>query len=120
MKQILFAVFTSVVCGVSAATVERVFARQMWPWNTQFEVSYILNTKVDEACDVSLAVSSGGETFNIPATELMGETKGLTSGEYKIVWDSSVSSLPTAAWLAANSGKLQFSIVTEDAKDASE
>jgi hypothetical protein len=120
MKQILFAVFTSVVCGVSAATVERVFARQMWPWNTQFEVSYILNTKVDEACDVSLAVSSGGETFNIPATELMGETKGLTSGEYKIVWDSSVSSSPTAAWLAANSGKLQFSIVTEDAKDASE
>lgn len=120
MKQILFAVFTSTVCGVSAATVERVFARQMWPWKTHFEVSYSLKTAQDEACDVSLSVSVGDEEFTIPAEELFGETKGLTTGEYRLVWDSSVSTAPTAAWLTSNSGKLQFSIITEDAKDASE
>ena len=103
-----------------AATVGRVFARQMWPWQTHFEVSYVLETAQTEAVDVSLKVSSGDTEFTIPASELLGETKGLTSGEYKLVWDSSASAVPTAQWLSENSGKLQFSVATEEAEQPAE
>ena len=120
MKKILFAVPVFAAFVSSAATVERVFARQMWPWKTHFEISYVLKTVQNEACDVSLSVSAGGETFNIPASKLLGETKGLVSGEYRMVWDSSASDAPAAEWLASNSGKLRFSVVTEDAADPSE
>ena len=114
-----FAVATA-VHAVSAATVERVFARQMWPWQTHFEVSYALRTSQSEAVDVSLKVSSGDTEFSIPASELLGETKGLTSGEYRLVWDSTASSAPTAQWLSENSGKLKFTVVTKDAELPSE
>lgn len=120
MKRILFAVSGFMAFAASAATVERVFARQMWPWNTHFEISYVLKTGMDEACDVSLSVSASGDTFAIPATEVLGETKGLTSGEYRLVWDSSASTAATAQWLTANSGKLQFSVVTAAAQQPSE
>ena len=120
MKRILFAVSGFMALAASAATVERVFARQMWPWNTHFEISYVLKTGMDEACDVSLSVSASGDTFAIPAAEVLGETKGLTSGEYRLVWDSSASTAATAQWLTANSGKLQFSVVTADAEQPSE
>ena len=120
MRRYIFAaVLASMAFASSGATVERVFARQMWPWQTHFEVSYVLRTSPAEAVDVSLKVSAGGDEYTIPASELLGETAGLTAGEYKLVWDSTVSSVPTAAWLKANSGQLAFSVVTAPSASAS-
>ena len=119
-KPVIALVLAAAIHVAPAATVGRVFARQMWPWQTHFEVSYVLETAQSEAVDVSLKVSSGDTEFSIPASELLGETKGLTSGEYRLVWDSAASSAPTAQWLLENSGKLQFSVVTEAAEHPAE
>ena len=119
-KPVISLVLAAAVHVAPAATVGRVFARQMWPWQTHFEVSYVLETAQSEAVDVSLKVSSGDTEFSIPASELLGETKGLTSGEYRLVWDSAASSAPTAQWLLENSGKLQFTVVTEAAEQPAE
>ena len=119
-KPVISLVLAAAVHVAPAATVGRVFARQMWPWQTHFEVSYVLETAQSEAVDVSLKVSSGDTEFSIPASELLGETKGLTSGEYRLVWDSAASSAPTAQWLLDNSGKLQFTVVTEAAEQPAE
>jgi len=121
MKKIL----TAMVAGglglmASAATVELTFARQQWPWQHHFEINYVLKTDADEACDVSLKVSAAGEEFAIPATELLGETAGLSSGGYTLVWDSTKSAAPTAAWLAAHSGDLTFSVVTTPSANPNE
>ena len=98
MRKSVFAVaLASMAFAATGATVERVFARQMWPWQTHFEVSYVLRTSPAEAVDVSLKVSAGGDEYTIPASELLGETVGLTAGEYKLVWDSTASSAPSAA-----------------------
>ena len=110
----------SFACVASSATVERVLARQMWPWQTHFEVSYILRTASSEAVDVSLRVAAGGDEYSIPSSELLGETAGLTSGEYKLVWDSTASSAPSAAWLKTHAGDLAFSVVTAPSASVAE
>ncbi len=119
-KNVFAGLAASLVLTAAGATVESVFARQMWPWQTHFEVSYVLRTASSEAVDVSLKVSAGGDEYIIPAAELLGETAGLTAGEYKLVWDSTASSAPTAAWLKANSGQLAFSVVTAPSASAAE
>ena len=119
-KNVFAGVVVSMALSSEGATVESVFARQMWPWQTHFEVSYVLRTSASEAVDVSLKVSADGDEYVIPASELLGETAGLTAGEYKLVWDSTVSSAPTAAWLKANSGQLAFSVVTAPSASAAE
>lgn len=121
IRNIIFAVaLASMAFVATGATVERVFARQMWPWQAHFEVSYVLRTLPAEAVDVSLKVSAGGDEYAIPASELLGETAGLTAGEYKLVWVSTASSVPTAAWLKAHSGRLVFSVVTTPSASAAE
>lgn len=120
MKSLFALVFSVSVLASSAATVERLVARQMWPWERHFEIGYRLKTTGGEAVDVSLRVSAGGESFDIPAEKLLGETKGLTSGDYKLVWDSSLCESPTADWLKAHTGELAFSVVTEDSADVPE
>lgn len=119
-KNVFAGLAASLVLTAAGATVESVFARQMWPWQTHFEVSYVLRTALSEAVDVSLKVSAGGDEYIIPAAELLGETAGLTAGEYKLVWDSTVSSAPTAAWLKAHSGRLAFNVVTAPSASAAE
>lgn len=117
----LFAFALSVsVLSASAATVDRLVARQMWPWERHFEIGYRLKTASLEAVDVSLRVSAGGESFDIPAEKLLGETKGLTSGDYKLAWDSSLCESPTAEWLKVHTGELAFSVVTARATDIPE
>ena len=117
----LFAFALSVsVLSASAATVDRLVARQMWPWERHFEIGYRLKTAGGEAVDVSLRVSAGGESFDIPAEKLIGETKSLTSGDYKLVWDSSLCESPTADWLKSHTGELAFSVVMEDSADVPE
>ena len=119
-KNVFAGLAASLVLTAAGATVESVFARQMWPWQTHFEVSYVLRTASSEAVDVSLKVSADGDEYVIPASELLGETAGLTGGEYKLVWDSTSSSVPTAAWLKAHSGQLAFSVVTAPSASAAE
>ena len=119
-KNVFAGLAASLVLTAAGATVESVFARQMWPWQTHFEVSYVLRTASSEAVDVSLKVSADGDEYIIPAAELLGETAGLTAGEYKLVWDSTSSSAPMAAWLKANSGQLAFSVVTAPSASAAE
>ena len=119
-RSVFSVVLASMAFAATGATVERVFARQMWPWQTHFEISYVLRTSSAEAVDVALKVSAGGDEYTIPAAELLGETAGLTAGEYKLVWDSTVSSIPTAAWLKAHSGRLAFSVVTAPSASAAE
>lgn len=119
-KNVFAGLAASLVLTAAGATVESVFARQMWPWQTHFEVSYVLRTASSEAVDVSLKVSADGDEYVIPASELLGETAGLTGGEYKLVWDSTSSSVPTAAWLKAHSGQLAFSVVTVPSASAAE
>ena len=119
MRNLVFALLAASF-GASGATVEKMFGRQMWPWATHFEVSYVLKTLPNEAVDISLKVSAADCEYVIPASELLGETVGLTSGEYKIVWDSTASSFPTESWLKANSDKLKFGIVTTPSKSAAE
>ena len=120
MKSLFALVFSVSVLASSAATVERLVARQMWPWERHFEIGYRLKTAGGEAVDVSLRVSAGGESFDIPAEKLLGETKSLTSGDYKLVWDSSLCESPTADWLKAHTGELAFSVVTALAADIPE
>ena len=120
MKRMALAFVLAFSAAAQAATVERLFARQMWPWQTHFEVSYVLRTSPAEAVDVSLKVSAGGDEYAIPASELLGETAGLTAGEYKLVWDSTVSSVPTAAWLKTHAGELTFSVVTAPSASVAE
>ena len=120
LRNVFACVMMSMALSSVGATVESVFARQMWPWQTHFEISYVLRTSTSEAVDVSLKVSAGGDEYIIPASELLGETAGLTAGEYKLVWDSTVSSAPTAAWLKAYSGQLAFSVVAAPSASAAE
>ena len=57
-KNVFAGMAASLVFTAAGATVENVFARQMWPWQTHFEVSYVLRTASSEAVDVSLKVSA--------------------------------------------------------------
>ena len=64
-------------CAANAATVERVIARQQWPWSTDVKVEYRLSG-VTEATDLVVEAFNGGEA--LPSAKLAAAIRGATHG----------------------------------------
>ena len=68
-----------------AATVQQVAVRQMWPWNTKVEISFLLDGTPGEDCDVRLEVFDADRPLHIYSSSLDGELANINPGEHRVV-----------------------------------
>lgn len=76
-----------------AATVQQVAVRQMWPWNTKVEISFLLDGTPGEDCDVRLEVFDADRPLHIYSSSLDGELANINPGEHRVVWDPESSGI---------------------------
>ena len=108
-KTLLICMFT--MTAFAELSVERLVARQDWPWSATVRAVYVLNGPSTENVDVQLVVSNGTDVFEIPFSELSGDIRSAAAGrELSLSWDSSASATVSAGWLAANKDALAFSL----------
>jgi len=113
MKKILIAVAClQTVVALAAPTVERVVARQMWPWSTEIRIEYTL-TGAAAPVDVELAFKNGEETLTVPAgsSAIQGDVFYVGNGLHVVTVD------PIAAFGKGSAALADFKVkVTPNAQ----
>ena len=113
MKKTLFCMVLA-AAALSARgelAVERLVARQDWPWSAPVKAVYVLAGSNAENADVQLVVSNGTDSYEIPFGELSGDVRSVAAGrECVLSWDPTASETVSAAWLKANKDALSFSL----------
>lgn len=84
MKKLMMSVvFAASMSAFASATIERMVARQLWPWSTDVQVDFVL-TDVASPVDISVSVTDNGSALDLSG-RVSGDMYALSeTGAYKI------------------------------------
>ena len=96
MKKLWLVALAVGALSLSAATVDRVMVRQMWPWNGTIRIEYKISGVTDPV-DLKVSLAEKGTPIALPASAFAGDLYNVSAdGVYAITVTPTADAMPNA------------------------